>query len=222
MALPEIGSEGQKRLAGAAVLIVGLGGLGSPVAQYLTCAGVGRLGLCDSDTVSMSNLNRQTLYGENDVGQPKTQVALRRLEEMSPRTVFDLWPEGLTPGNAAEIVARYDIVVDCCDNHATRYLIDDVCRLGAKPWVYGSVGEFAGRVSTFVPSRPGYSDLFPDRDSLSALPPASGGVIGTLPGLVGTVEATEVIKLICGFGSNLVGRLLVIDLKGLIFNIFEL
>ncbi len=220
--LPEIGEEGQRKLARAAVLVVGIGGLGSPVCQYLTCAGVGRLGLCDSDTVSESNLNRQTLYGENVVGQQKTAAASRRLREMSSQTALDLWPDGLTEENAAEIVGRYDLVVDCCDNHATRYLIDDSCRRANKTWVYGSVGEFEGRVSTFGPQGLSYSDLFPDRDALASLPPSSGGIIGAMPGIVGAIEAAEVIKLICGFGETLEGKLLTINLKELNFNIFEL
>ncbi len=220
--LPEIGEEGQRKLASTSVLVVGLGGLGSPVCQYLTCAGIGRLGLCDNDTVSVSNLNRQTLYGESVLGQRKTDAAFKRLSEMSTQTHFDLWPDGLTSENANEIISRYDIVVDCCDNHSTRYLIDDICNEYGKPWIYGSIGEFEGRISTFIPGGIRYSDLFPDRETLSAIPPSSGGVVGMLPGIVGTIEASEVIKLVCGFGENLVGKIMTIDLKDLNFNIFEL
>ncbi len=220
--LPEIGPQGQQRLASASVLVVGLGGLGSPVCQYLTCAGIGRLGLCDRDTVSSRNLNRPALYGEGDIGQRKSDAAMRRLAAMSSTTVFDPWPQGLDANNACDIISRYDIVVDCCDNHSTRYLIDDACASLGKTWVYGSIGEFEGRVSTFAPGLTRYSDLFPDRDSLSSLPPSSGGVIGATPGVVGAIEASEVIKHICRFGDNLVGKILTIDLKRLIFNIFEL
>ncbi len=220
--LPEIGDEGQRKMAEASVLVVGLGGLGSPVCQYLTCAGIGRLGLCDRDTVSASNLNRQTLYGENVIGQRKTDAAYGRLSEMSSHTRFDLWPSGLTVGNAGGIICRYDMVVDCCDNHLTRYLIDDVCNELGKPWVYGSIGEFEGMASTFIPGGIRYSGLFPDRESLSAAPPSSGGVLGTLPGIVGLIEASEVIRHICGFGEGLVGKIMTIDLKNLNFNVFEL
>lgn len=220
--LPEIGEEGQRRLSGTSVLVVGLGGLGSPVCQYLACAGIGRLGLCDSDRVSASNLNRQTLYGENVIGQRKTDAAFKRLAEMSAQTELDLWPDGLNADNAHDLISRYDIVVDCCDNYSTRYLIDDVCNEYGIPWVFGSIGEFEGRISTFLPGGIRYSDLFPDRETLSAVPPSSGGVVGMLPGIVGTIEASEVIKLICGFGENLAGRIMTIDLKNLNFNIFEL
>lgn len=220
--LPEIGEEGQRRLANSSVLVIGLGGLGSPVCQYLTCAGIGRLGLCDRDTVSASNLNRQTLYDENMIGQQKTEAAFKRLTEMSSHTHFDLWPDGLSIDNARDVIGRYDMVVDCCDNHRTRYLIDDVCNEIGKLWVYGSIGEFEGRISTFIPGGIRYSDLFPDRDTLSATPPSSGGVLGMLPGIVGTIEASEVIKHICGFGETLEGKIMTIDLKNLNFNIFEL
>ncbi len=220
--LPEIGEEGQRELYESSVLVVGLGGLGSPVCQYLTCAGIGRLGLCDSDTVSASNLNRQTLYGENVLGQRKTDATFKRLSEMSSQTIYDLLPEGLNANNAREIISEYDIVVDCCDNHATRYLIDDICNELGKPWIYGSIGEFEGRISTFLPGGIRYSDLFPDSAALSATPPSSGGVIGMLPGIVGSIEASEVLKEICGFGDNLAGKIMTIDLKNLNFNVFEL
>ena len=135
--LPEIGERGQRRLAEASVLVVGLGGLGSPVALYLAAAGVGRLGLADADVVSLSNLQRQVLYTARQVGEPKTRAARERLAALSPHTRFDLYDEGLTAENAQRIVAEYDLVVDCCDNYPTRYLLDDVCAACGKPWVYG-------------------------------------------------------------------------------------
>lgn len=220
--LPEIGMEGQRKLAGAKVLIVGLGGLGCPVSLYLTGAGVGHIGLCDVDTVSRSNLQRQTLYDENMVGELKVTAAERRLSALSPHTRFELYPSGLTTENAQEIIVRYDLVIDCCDNHATRYLIDDVCHILGKPWIYGSIGAFAGRVSTFLPSGPRFADLFPDRQQLEALPPSAGGVVGAVPGIIGSIEAAEAIKLICGFGESLAGKILVADIKSMTFQKFEI
>jgi len=220
--LSEIGEEGQRRLLDSSVLIVGLGGLGCPVGLYLTGAGIGRIGLCDADLVSISNLQRQTLYSEKDAGCPKVEAAHERLLALSSDTQYDLWREGLTPENARDIIGRYDIVVDCCDNHATRYLIEDICKEAEKPWVYGSIGAFDGRVSTFLPGMPGYSDIFPDREIMAAIPPSSGGVVGAMPGIVGAIEAAEVIKLICGFGETLAGKLLAIDIKNMTFNTIEL
>ncbi len=220
--LPEIGEEGQAKLAQASVLIVGLGGLGSPAALYLTAAGIGRIGLCDHDTVSISNLQRQILYSEKTEGQLKAQMANKRLSELSSKTIFDLWKDGLTKDNAREITSRYDLVIDCTDNHKTRYLIEDTCQELMKTWIYGAIGNFDGRVSTFSPEGPRYSDLYPEREILSHTPISTGGVIGPLPGIVGSIQAAEAIKLICGFGETLIGKILTIDLKNLHFNIFDL
>lgn len=223
LVLPEIGPDGQRRLADASVLIVGLGGLGAPAATYLVGAGVGRIGLCDPDTVSRSNLQRQTLYADSDTGLPKTDCALRRLQEMSPHTVFDTYPDGLTPANASAIISRYDIVMDCCDNFATRYLIDDVCADLGKPWVYASIGAFSGQLAIINGNRKlRYSTIYPDRDTLAARKPSAAGVLGAVPGVVGALQASEAIKLLCGFGDTLDGRLFTIDLKTLETNIFEL
>lgn len=220
--LPEVAEAGQRRLAEAKVLIVGLGGLGCPVGLYLTGAGVGHIGLCDPDTVSLSNLQRQTLYGENEVGELKVAAARRRLSALCARTSFELMPDGLTPDNAEAIVSRYDLVVDCCDNHATRYLIDDMCRRLGKPWIYASIGAFDGRVATFLPGSAGYAGLYEDRETLEKQPPAAGGVIGATAGIIGAIEAAEAVKLICGFGELLSSRLLVADIKSMIFNTIEL
>lgn len=220
--LPEIGEQGQQKLADAAVLIVGLGGLGSPVALYLTGAGVGRIGLCDNDTVSLSNLQRQILYSEKTEGLSKADVANRRLSALSSDTRFELWKEGLTAQNAGEIISRYDLVIDCTDNHRTRYLIDDTCAELGKRWVHGAIGEFYGRVSTFTPDVPRYSDLYSDREMLSTSPKSAGGVIGPVPGVIGSIQAAEAIKLICGFGETLIGKILLMDLKNLQFNIIDL
>lgn len=213
MLLPGIGEEGQHKLLDSSVLIVGLGGLGSPVALYLAAAGVGRLGLCDSDRVSLSNLQRQVLYNECQVGDLKADCAANRLYSLNSGVMITEYTEGLTVENASRVINRYDIVVDCTDNHATRYLISDTCRQLHKPWVHGSIGEYRGQVSTFLPDGPiGYEDLFPDRHELSAAPPASGGVFGALPGAIGSIQAAEVLKLITGVGEPLSGRLFVLDL----------
>ncbi len=212
--LPEIGEEGQRRLAASSVLIVGLGGLGSAVAPCLAGAGVGRLGLADPDRVSASNLPRQTLYTESQLGRPKPEAARERLAALSSSTRFDLYPEGLTAANARELVAACDLVVDCCDNFATRYLLDETCAAVGRPWVYGSIGAFHGQVSLFNgPGGRRYTDLYPDREALCALPPAASGVIGPTPGVIGALEAAEAIKWLVGFGEPLDGRLLTLDLK---------
>lgn len=220
--LAEIGHEGQKRLSEASVLIVGLGGLGAPAAVYLTSAGIGRIGLCDNDTVSESNLQRQVLYTEAQIGHPKTEAAMKRLSAMSSHTRFDLHPDGLTPDNAATIIAGYDIVVDCCDNYPTRYLIDDTCDTCRKPWVYASIGEFSGQLA--VMNRHAgihYRDLYPDRDRLCGRPRVTAGVLGTVPGVIGALEANEVIKIIARFGEPLDGRLLTVDFMTLHTEIIE-
>jgi len=211
--LAEIGEEGQKRLRNASVLIVGIGGLGAPVANYLTGAGIGHIGLADNDVVSLSNLQRQLLYTENQIGMPKAEAARQRLQAISTDVHFTLHPEGLTPGNAADIIDRYDLVVDCCDNFATRYLIDDTCAQLGKPWVHGSIGEFHGQVSVFN-HRNGrrYTELYPDRDALTALPRKTTGVLGAVPGVIGAIEASEAIKLIARFGTPCEGTLFTIDL----------
>ena len=220
--LPEIGPDGQKRLAEASVLIVGLGGLGTPAATYLTGAGVGRIGLCDHDTVGLANLQRQTLYTEAEIGLPKTECARKRLSAMSAHTAFDTYPRGLLPENARGIIRRYDIVIDCCDNFATRYLIDDSCDAESKPWVYGSISEFGCQIAVMNGSKKlRYTSLFPCCDTLAAIPAASAGVLGTVPGVAGAIQANEAIKFLCGFGETLDGRLYTLDLKTLETNIFE-
>ena len=212
--LPEIGPEGQRRLAASSVLLVGVGGLGSPAALSLPGAGVGRLGLADPDTVSESNLQRQVLYTESQIGRPKPEAARERLAALSSATRFDLYPDGLTAANARELVAAYDLVVDCCDNFATRYLLDETCVAVGRPWVYGSIGAFHGQVSLFNGhGKRRYTELYPDREALCALPPAASGVIGPTPGVVGALEAAEAIKWLVGFGEPLDGRLLTLDLK---------
>lgn len=220
--LAEIGPQGQQRLAEASVLIVGLGGLGSAVAPYLAGAGIGRLGLADPDTVSASNLPRQTLYTEAQLGEPKASAARERLASLSSATRFDLYPGGLTAENARELAAAYDLVVDCCDNYPTRYLLDDACAAAGHPWVYGSIGAFHGQVA-LMNGRRGrrYADLYPDREALCRQPRVTAGVLGPVPGVVGAIEASEAIKWIVGFGEPLDGRLLTVDLLTLQTEIIE-
>lgn len=211
-ALPEIGDEGQRRLLAASVLVVGVGGLGSAVTLYLAALGVGRIGLVDDDAVSLTNLQRQVLYTEAEVGEPKTARAAERLRALSSQTRFDEYPVRLTRTNAGELIAPYDLVVDGCDNFATRYLIDDVCRRSGKPYVYGSIGGFCGQVSVFnYRGGMGYRDLYPDEEELSRVQ-APPGVLGVTPGVVGCIEAAEAVKIIVGCGEVLRNRLFTIDL----------
>ncbi len=220
--LAEIGEEGQRRLLASSVLIVGLGGLGAAVATYLTGAGVGRIGLCDPDRVSLSNLQRQVLYTEQQIGMPKVEEAARRLGSQSSSTRFDLHPDGLTEENGETLAAGYDLLVDCTDNFATRYLIDDICHRLGKPWVYGSIGEFRGQVAVMnhLNGRR-YADMYPDREALCALPHKTAGVIGAVPGVIGAMEASEALKLLAGFGNPLDGKLFSIDLLTLSTLIIE-
>lgn len=212
--LPEIGEEGQRRLSSARVLIVGVGGLGSPIALYLAGAGVGSIGLVDGDRVSRSNLQRQVLYAEDEIGELKAVRAKERLLRLNGSLNVTAYPTMLDAGNAREIISSYDIVVDGCDNFATRYLINDVCIEQDKVYVYGAIRAFDGQVSVFnYGGRYSYRDLFPDEEGMLSMPSPEKGVMGVTPGIVGSVEAAEVIKVICGFGEVLSGRLWHIDLK---------
>lgn len=223
MMLPQIGEDGQRRIMDASVLVVGLGGLGCPVSLYLAGAGVGCMGLADIDTVSESNLHRQLLYTKADLGKPKIEAAACRLKEVSPTTRFALHSTGLNNENALEIISAYDLVIDCCDNHATRYLIDDVCAELGKPWIYGAISGFDGLVSCFTSdSTVRYSDLYPERDELSASGAASGGVIGPTPGVIGSIEAAEALKILTGMKPALAGKLLTMNLLTMEFQNIEL
>ena len=214
--LPEIGEEGQDKLSRAKVLIVGVGGLGSPIALYLAGAGVGTIGLVDDDAVSATNLQRQVLYTEEEVGQSKALRAKARLESLNSSIRVNAYNTRLTTENAEEIIAGYDIVVDGCDNFATRYIINDTCVKLGKVYVYGAIRAFDGQVSVFnINGGPNYRNLFPDEEEMNTMPPPEKGVIGVTPGIVGCVQATEVIKIIVGFGEVLAGKLWYIDLKTL-------
>lgn len=214
--LPEITEDGQKKLAEARVLIVGAGGLGSPIALYLAGAGVGTIGLVDDDVVSESNLQRQVLYTEQEIGMPKAIQAQKRLESLNGTLHIKAYPTRLTADNAEAIFADYDIIVDGCDNFATRYLMNDVCVRLNKVYVYGAIRAFDGQVSVFnYKGGKTYRDLFPDEAEMLSIPPPPKGVMGITPGVIGCVEAGEVIKIICGYGEVLSGKLWHINLKTL-------
>lgn len=211
--LPEIGFDGQRRLKKAAVLLVGTGGLGSPIALYLAAAGVGRIGLVDHDVVEASNLQRQVVHSTHSIGTPKVESARRQLLALNPHIQVDAFHTQFSAANAEQIAAPYDVLVDGSDNFATRYLLNDLAVLSGKPYVYGSVFRFEGQVSVFHAARgPCYRCLFTAPPPPASVPPsAAAGVLGVLPGTIGTLQAAEVIKLICGAGDPLIGRLLLYD-----------
>lgn len=212
--LDEIGEDGQLRLKQARVLIVGVGGLGSPIALYLTGAGVGTLGLIDDDTVSESNLQRQVLYSEPEIGLSKAEQAGKRLQALNSQVHIETYSERLTADNAEAIIGRYDLVVDGCDNFATRYLINDTCVRMGKIYIYGAIRAFDGQVSVFnYQGGPDYRRLFPDEEEMYAMPHPPKGVLGVTPGLIGCAEANEALKIIVGYGEVLSGKLWQIDLK---------
>lgn len=221
--LPELGVEGQRRLQRAKVLIVGVGGLGSPIALYLTGAGVGTIGLVDDDLVSVSNLQRQVLYSEAEIGLPKVIQASMRLKALNSDVKINTYHARLTQSNAEEIISEYDIIVDGCDNFATRYLINDTCVRSGKVYVYGAIRAFDGQVSVFnYQGGPDYRHFFPDEEEMLSMPHPPKGVLGVTPGIVGCAEATEVLKIIGGYGDVLSGKLWVIDLKTMQTHIISL
>jgi len=218
--LPQVGADGQRRLKRARVLIIGAGGLGSPAALYLAGAGVGTLGLVDFDVVDATNLHRQLLHGTRDVGRTKLASARDRLHDVNPHVQLELHETRLTSANALEIMRPYDVILDGTDNFATRYLVNDACVLLGKPNVYGSIFRFEGQASVFCTAdAPCYRCLYPEPPPPGSVPScAEGGVLGVLPGLVGTIQATEAIKLSLGIGTTLAGRLLLLDALGMEFH----
>jgi sulfur-carrier protein adenylyltransferase/sulfurtransferase len=214
LSLPEVGLEGQKKIRSASVLCIGAGGLGSPIAMYLAAAGVGKLGIVDFDAVEFSNLQRQILHGTPDVGRPKTQSARSTLQRLNPQVEVAVHDVRLTSENALEIIRPYDLVVDGTDNFPTRYLTNDACVLLRKPNVYGSIFRFEGQASVFAPhlGGPCYRCLYPEPPPPGAVPScAEGGVLGVLPGIIGVIQATEILKLILGKGVSLLNRLLLFN-----------
>jgi len=211
--LPEVGVEGQQKLKAARVLCVGTGGLGSPLALYLTAAGVGTLGLVDFDVVDYTNLQRQVIHSTPDVGRPKLQSAAEKLTAINPFVNLRLFETKLTSANALEIFRDFDIIADGTDNFPTRYLVNDACILTGKPNAYASIFRFEGQASVFgAPDGPCYRCLYPEPPPPGVVPScAEGGVLGVLPGLLGVIQATEVIKLVLGVGETLAGLLLLVD-----------
>lgn len=211
--LPEIGEEGQARLLAARVLVVGAGGLGCPVLQYLAAAGVGTLGIADSDRVELSNLQRQVLFGNADIGEPKAEAAARAIKRLNPTVTCELHAGRVNRANVEKLVAAYDVVVDGSDNFATRYLLNDACVSTGRPLVSGAIYKFEGQVSVFnYQEGPTYRCLFPQPPSAAEAPNCdTTGVLGVLPGLIGCAQATETLKVILGLGEVLRGRLWVFD-----------
>src|SRR6201997_4438873 len=222
--LPEVGLEGQQKLKAAKVLCVGTGGLGAPLTYYLADAGIGTLGLVDFDVVDESNLQRQIIHFTSDVGRPKIDSAAEKLKALNPHMNIVKHETMLTSANALEIIKDYDIVADGTDNFPTRYLVNDACVLTGKPNAYGSIFRFEGQASVFATEEgPCYRCLYPEPPPPGLVPScAEGGVLGILPGLVGIIQATEVIKLILGIGEPLIGRLLLVDALNMRFRELKL
>jgi len=222
--MPEVGMDGQLKLKQAKVLCIGTGGLGAPLGLYLAAAGVGRIGLVDFDVVDSTNLQRQVLFGTSDVGKPKIQAAADRLRNLNPDIRIDTFETHLSSENALDILKDYDIVVDGTDNFPTRYLVNDACVILGKPNVYGSIFRFEGQITIFgYPDGPCYRCLYPEPPPPGLVPScAEGGVLGVLPGIVGTIQAAETLKLIIGKGEPLVGRLLLFDALAMKFRELKL
>ena len=222
--IPEVGLDGQKKLKSSSVLVIGTGGLGSPVALYLAAAGVGRIGMVDYDTVDSSNLQRQVIHGTSTVGKLKVESAKQRLLDLNPTIQIDLYNEPFTSDNALRIAKDYDLLIDGTDNFPTRYLTNDVCVMLGKPNVYGSIFRFDGQASVFATKDgPCYRCLFPEPPPPGLVPScAEGGVLGVLPGTIGTIQATEAIKLLLGIGSPLVGKLLLYNALDMSFEYVKL
>ena len=222
--MPEVGMEGQLKLKAAKVLLIGTGGLGAPLGLYLTAAGVGNIGLVDFDVVDFTNLQRQVTFGTGDVGRPKTEAARARLANLNPDVNITTYNTRLTSENALELFKDYDVIVDGTDNFPTRYLVNDACLLLGKPNVYGSIFRFEGQVTVFgMPDGPCYRCLYPEPPPPGLVPScAEGGVLGVLPGIVGSLQALEAIKLILGRGDLLAGRLVLFDALALKFRELKL
>ena len=221
--MPQVGSAGQRKLLDAKVLMVGAGGLGSPIAIYLTLAGVGTIGIVDFDDVDVTNLQRQILHFNDDIGRPKVQSAIETLKAYNPDVEVITHEEPLISSNAMEIMADYDVIVNGADNFPARYLVNDAAYLSGKPLVDGSILLFDGMASVFLPGKGCYRCLFPTPPPPGEVPScAEAGVLGMLPGMVGTIQATETVKLIMGIGESLSGRLLLIDALDMEFRTVKL
>ncbi|MDR9397445.1 molybdopterin-synthase adenylyltransferase MoeB [Salibacter sp.] len=226
--IPEFNIDGQKKLKSAKVLVVGTGGLGAPLLQYLTAAGVGTIGVVDFDVVEDSNLQRQVLFSTDDVGKPKTEAAVERMKGLNPHIEFKIYNTQLNSSNALDIIKEYDIVADGTDNFPTRYLVNDACVLLNKPYVYASIFRFDGQLTVFNyqyedgTTGPNYRDLYSEPPPPGLVPScAEGGVIGVLPGILGSLQANEVIKVLSGVGDPLIGRMFSFDTLGFETRIFK-
>ncbi len=226
LVLPEVGGPGQNRLKAARVLVVGAGGLGAPLIQYLAAAGIGRIGIVDDDTVSLSNLQRQVIHGTPDLGRPKVESAGDAVARLNPHVAVVAHPHRITPENAVDLIASYDLVADGSDNFATRYAVSDACFHARRPLVTAALGRFDGSLTTIrahetdAEGRPNptYRCLFPEPPPAGSVPPcAEAGVLGALAGVMGSLMAMEVIRAIAGFGEPLVGRLLMVDARAMRF-----
>jgi len=221
--LPELGMNGQEKLKAAKVLVIGAGGLGCPVLQYLTAAGVGEIGIADGDVVDISNLQRQVLYTSEDTGRPKAAIAARKLASLNPNVKINTYPVFIDNSNILEIIRLYDLIIDGSDNFATRYLLNDACVMLDKPFVSGAIYKFEGQVSVFnFKNGPTYRCIFPEPPGAGESPNCADiGVIATLPGIIGTIQANEAIKIITGIGETLSGKLMVMDTLTMNTHIFQ-
>jgi sulfur-carrier protein adenylyltransferase/sulfurtransferase len=222
--MPEVGIGGQRKLKAASVLLIGTGGLGSPLALYLAAAGIGRIGLVDYDVVDETNLQRQIIHYSSDVGKPKLDSAAAKMSDINPYLVIEKHNTPLTSANALEILANYDVIIDGTDNFPTRYLVNDACVILGKPNVYGSIFRFEGQLTVFYAKEgPCYRCLFPEPPPPGLVPScAEGGVLGILPGTIGTLQATEAIKLILGIGKPMIGRMMLYDALNMTFDTIKL
>jgi len=221
--LPQFGREGQQKLKAASVIVIGAGGLGCPVLQYLAAAGVGTIGILDFDTVGESNLQRQVLYGVDDIGKPKAQQAASKLQSLNPHVTIEVINSKIDSTNALESLKPFDIIVDCTDNFPTRYLLNDAAVLLDKPLVYGSIFRYEGQVAVFnLNQSANYRDLYPAPPAPGAVPNCEeGGVLGVLPGIIGCLQANEVLKIIAGIGEPLINKVLLMDTLGMETNVVK-
>ncbi|MGB0200858.1 MAG: molybdopterin-synthase adenylyltransferase MoeB [Candidatus Poseidoniaceae archaeon] len=219
ISLPDVGIEGQRLINKSRILVIGAGGLGSPVLLYLAAAGVGEIGIIDDDLVDLSNLQRQIIHAESNIGTSKVESAKAQILSINSTIKITTWNARLSPDNAQEILAGWDIVIDGTDNIPTRYLVDDICKINQIPWIYGSIYRFEGQASVFnFEGGPCYRDLFPEPPPSNAIPScAEGGVFGVLPGVIGSIQATEAIKIIINKGQSLSGKLLIYDAESMTF-----
>ena len=217
--LPEIGEIGQQKLKECSIVVIGAGGLGSPALLYLAAAGIGNITIVDGDLVESSNLHRQVLYNESDIGTKKAETAAKKLKEINSQIKINFISEFLNEENAKEIVQNHDILIDGSDNIPTRYILDDICKEIGIPWVHASIHRFEGQIACFnISNGPGYRDLFPDSASAESVPNcAEAGVLGVLPGIIGTIQATQALKICLGIGNDLRGKILLVDTKTMNF-----